>query len=194
MPPAGSETLLRRGLALEYLTLSWNVVGTGVLIAAALSAGSVALAGFGLDSLIEIGASTVVIWQLKGTGGADREFRALRLIAVAFIALAVYVSAQAAYALVTASHPRHSTLGIAWTAATVLLMLALAAGKAGTGRALGNRTLQTEARVTLVDAYLAAAVFGGLLLNSALGRWWADPVAGLVVVYYGIREGREALG
>jgi divalent metal cation (Fe/Co/Zn/Cd) transporter len=194
MSPAGSETLLRRGLALEYLTLSWNVVGAGVLIAAALSAGSVALAGFGLDSLIESGASTVVIWQLKGTGGADREFRALRLIGVAFIALAVYVSAQAAFALITSSHPRHSTLGIAWTAATALLMVALAAGKASTGRTLGNRTLQTEARVTLIDAYLAAAVFLGLLLNSTLGWWWADPVAGLVVVYYGIREGREALG
>jgi divalent metal cation (Fe/Co/Zn/Cd) transporter len=193
MSPARSETLLRRGLALEYLTLLWNIVGTGVLIAAAISAASVALAGFGLDSLIEIGASTVVIWQLKGTGGADREFRALRLIAVAFIALAIYVSAQAAYALITASHSRHSMLGIVWTAATFLVMLALAAGKARTGKALGNRTLQTEARVTLIDAYLAAAVFLGLLLNSALDWWWADPVAGLAVVYYSIREGREAL-
>jgi divalent metal cation (Fe/Co/Zn/Cd) transporter len=192
MPPATADTLLRRGLALEYATLSWNVVGTVVVIAAALSAGSVALAGFGLDSVIEIGASTVVIWQLRDTA-AEHERRALRLIAVAFIALAIYVAAQAAYTLITASHPNPSPLGIGWTAATCVVMLGLVAGKARTGKALGNRTLQTEARVTFVDAYLAAAVFLGLLLNSALGWWWADPVAGLVVVYYGISEARDAL-
>jgi divalent metal cation (Fe/Co/Zn/Cd) transporter len=182
MSPPTSERLLRRGLRLEYATLSWNVVGTVVVIAAALSAGSVALAGFGLDSLIEIGASVVVLWQLKGTGGADRERRALRLIGFAFIALAIYVTAQAAYTLIAAEHPRHSPPGLAWTAVTCLAMFALAAGKSRTGRALGNRPLQTEARVTLIDAYLAAAVFGGLLLN-AVGWWWADPLAGLVVVY-----------
>jgi divalent metal cation (Fe/Co/Zn/Cd) transporter len=188
-----AETLLRHGLALEYATLLWNVVGTVVVIAAALAAGSVALAGFGLDSLIEIGVSTVVVWQLKGIGGTDRERRALRLIGIAFIALALYVAAQATFTLISASHPAHSPLGIGWTAATCLVMLTLAGAKAQTGRALGNRTLQTEARVTFIDAYLAAAVFLGLLLNAALGWWWADPLAGLVVVYYGIREAREAL-
>lgn len=184
--------LLRRGLTLEYLTLSWNVVGTVVVIAAALAAGSVALAGFGLDSLIEIGASTVVIWQLNDTN-AMRERRALRLIGGGFIALAVYIAVQAAYTLITASHPRHSTLGIVWTALTCAVMLALAAGKARTGKALGNRVLQTEGRVTLIDAYLAAAVLFGLVLNAAPGWWSTDPLAGLVIVYYGLREGREAL-
>lgn len=193
MRPLTSETLLHRGLILEYATLSWNAVGTVVVIAAALAAGSVALAGFGLDSLIEIGASTVVIWELKGTGGADREFRALRAIGVAFIAVSFYVAAQAAFTLISGSHPGHSPLGLAWTAATCLVMLTLAAGKAQTGRALGNRTLQTEARVILIDAYLAAAVFVGLAFNAALGWWWADPLAGLIIVYYGIREAREAL-
>jgi divalent metal cation (Fe/Co/Zn/Cd) transporter len=186
------ETLLRRGLALEYATLSWNVVGTVVVITAALSAGSVALAGFGLDSLIEIGASTTVVWQLKDTGGT-RERRALRLIGIAFIGLAIYIAVQAAHTLISANHPEHSTLGIAWTAATCAVMLALAAGKDRTGRALGNRVLQTEARVTLIDAYLAAAVLLGLVANAALDWWWADPLAGLVIVYYGLREGRQAL-
>jgi divalent metal cation (Fe/Co/Zn/Cd) transporter len=186
------ETLPRRGLALEYATLSWNVVGTVVVITAALSAGSVALAGFGLDSLIEIGASTIVVWQLKDTGGT-RERRALGLIGIAFIALAVYITAQAAYTLISANHPEHSTLGIAWTAATCGLMLALAAAKARTGRALGNHVLQTEGRVTLIDAYLAAAVLLGLVANAALDWWWADPLAVLVIVYYGLREGRQAL-
>jgi divalent metal cation (Fe/Co/Zn/Cd) transporter len=193
MASTNADLLLRRGLRLEYATLSWNVVGTVVVIAAALSAGSVALTGFGLDSMIEIGASTVVIWQLKGTGGVDRERRALRLIAAAFLALAVYVTAQAAYTLIAANHPSHSSLGIAWTAATTAAMLGLAFAKMRTGEALGNRTLQTEARVTFIDAYLAAAVLIGLLLNAASGWWWADPLAGLVIVYYAIREAGDAL-
>jgi len=184
--------LLRRGLALEYTTLGWNVVGTVVVIAAALNARSVALAGFGLDSLIEIGASTVVVWQLKDTA-ANRERRALRLIGIAFIALAIYIAGQATYTLITTSRPEHSTLGIAWTAVTCAVMLALAAGKARTGKALDNRILQTEGRVTLIDAYLAAAVLLGLLANGALDWWWADPLAGLVIVYYGLREGLQAL-
>jgi divalent metal cation (Fe/Co/Zn/Cd) transporter len=192
MSIATPETLLRRGLALEYATLSWNVVGTGVVIIAALSAGSVALAGFGLDSLIEIAASMIVVWQLKDIGSM-REHRALRLIGIAFIALAIYIAAQAAYTLISASHPEHSTLGIAWTAMTCAVMLALAAGKARTGAALGNRVLQTEGRVTLIDAYLAAAVLLGLIANAALDWGWADPLAGLVIVYYGLREGRRTL-
>jgi divalent metal cation (Fe/Co/Zn/Cd) transporter len=187
-----TRALLRRGLALEYATLSWNIVGTIVLVLAALSARSVALAGFGLDSLIEIGASTIVVWQLKDSAGT-RERHALRLIGIAFIALAIYIAAQAAYTLITANHPEHSTLGIAWTAVTCAVMLALAAGKARTGRTLGNRVLQTEGRVTLIDAYLAAAVLLGLVANAALDWWWADPLAGLVIVYYGFREGRRAL-
>ena len=162
------------------------------MIAAALAAGSVALAGFGLDSLIEIGASTVVIWQLRDVGDS-RERRALGLIGVAFIALAIYITAQTIYTLASANHPRPSTLGIVWTAVTCVVMLALAAGKTRTGQALGNPVLQTEGRVTLVDAYLAAAVLLGLVLNSALGWWWADPLAGLVIIFYGLREGREAL-
>ena len=192
MPTATTQTLLRRGLALEYATLSWNAIGTVVVIAAALAARSVALAGFGLDSLIEIGASTIVVWQLKDTAGT-RERRALRLIGTAFIALAIYIAAQAAYTLITAAHPEHSTLGIAWTAVTCSVMLALAAGKTHTGKALNNRVLQTEGRVTLIDAYLAAAVLLGLLANASLDWWWADPIAGLVIVYYGLREGRQAL-
>ena len=125
------------------MTLAWNVVGTILVIAAALAAGWVALAGFGLDSLIAIGASTVVIWQLNDTG-KSREPLALRLIGAAFIALAIYIAAQAAYTLANADHPKPSTLGIAWTAVTCAVMLALAAGKARTGKQLDNRVLQTE--------------------------------------------------
>ncbi|MGA7913427.1 MAG: cation transporter [Candidatus Dormiibacterota bacterium] len=189
---ASTRRLLRRGITLEGFTLGWNVVGVVILAFAALGAHSVALAGFGLDSLVEIGASTVVLWELTGTGGFDRQRRALRLIGAAFFALAVYIAAQGAYILATGARPAPSSLGIAWTAVTCAVMLALAYGKGVTGRALGNPVLTTEGRVTLVDAYLAGAVLIGLVLNAALGWWWADPVAGFVIVFYGIREGRAA--
>jgi divalent metal cation (Fe/Co/Zn/Cd) transporter len=186
------QDLLRRGLWLEYVTLGWNVVGCSVVLVAAVLARSVALAGFGLDSLLEIFASVVVVWQLTGSATEQRERRALKLIGAAFLALAVYVLAQSIVTLVGQAHPATSPGGIAWLALTLVAMLALAWGKARTGGALNNPVLQTEARVTLVDAYLAAAVLIGLLLNAVLGWWWADPMAGLVIVYYGLREGWHA--
>jgi divalent metal cation (Fe/Co/Zn/Cd) transporter len=184
------RTLVRRGFALEWATLGWNVVGIGILAIGAVTARSVALAGFGLDSLIEIGASTVVIWELSGTG-ADRQRRGLRLIGYAFAALAVYLLVQSTVVLAAGYHPRHSVLGIVWTAVTAAVMFALAAGKARTGRALGNPVLQTEGRVTVIDGILAVAVLLGLVLNAAAGWWWADPAAGYVLVYYAAREVRE---
>ncbi|WP_429414423.1 cation transporter [Nocardia sp. GAS34] len=183
-------SLLRRGFFLEYITLAWNVVGIVILAVAAISAKSVALAGFGLDSLIEIGASAVVIWELSGTGEA-RQRLALRLIGGGFAALAVYLLVQSTVVLATGFHPRHSPLGITWTAITALVMFGLAAGKARTGIALGNPVLTTEGRVTLIDGLLAAAVLLGLVLNSLAGWWWADPLAGYVLVIYALREVRE---
>jgi divalent metal cation (Fe/Co/Zn/Cd) transporter len=185
-----AATLLRRGRLLEVATLAWNVVGIVVLAVAAVRARSIALAGFGLDSLIEIGASTVVLWELAGTGEA-RQRRALRLIGCAFLALAAYVAVQSTGALVAGFHPHHSPLGIAWTAVTAAVMFGLAAGKRRTGRALGNPVLVTEGRVTTVDGLLAVAVLLGLALNAAAGWWWADPLAGYVLVGYAVREARE---
>ena len=182
--------LLRRGRVLEGLTLGWNVAGIAVLTVAAIAARSVALAGFGLDSLIEIGASVVVLWELSGTG-EERQRRALRLIGGAFLALAVYLTVQSLLVLVTGHRAGHSVLGIVWTAVTAAAMFALAAGKARTGKALGNPLLTTEGRVTLVDGILAVAVLAGLAVNAAAGWWWADPAAALVIVFYALREARE---
>ena len=189
-PDATQAALLRRGFVLEYVTLAWNAVGIVILAIAAISAWSVALAGFGMDSLIEIGASTVVIWELSGTG-EDRQRRGLRLIGYAFAALSAYLLVQSTVVLATGYHPRHSVLGIAWTSVTAVAMFALAYGKARTGGALGNPVLQTEGRVTLIDGILATAVLLGLTLNAALGWWWADPAAGYVLVFYAAREVRE---
>jgi divalent metal cation (Fe/Co/Zn/Cd) transporter len=180
-------TLLRRGIRLELVTLGWNVVGVGVLAWTAIAAQSVALAGFGLDSLIEIGASVVVLWELTGAG-EERQRRALRLIGAAFALLAVYLLVQGSLVLAAGHHAGQSDAGIAWTALTALTMFALAWGKERTGRALGNPVLRTEGRVTLVDGILAGAVLIGLVLNATAGVWQADPCAGFVLVYYAARE------
>jgi divalent metal cation (Fe/Co/Zn/Cd) transporter len=186
------STLLRRGYALEGITLGWNVVGVVVLAVAAISAHSVALGGFGLDSLIEIGASTVVIWELSGTGHGRQE-RALRGIGWAFLLLAVYLAAQSTVVLALRYHPHHSPLGTAWVAASAVVMFGLAAGKDRTGRQLDNPVLRSEGRVTLIDGVLATAVLAGLLLNALAGWWWADPLAGYVILVYGVREGIAAI-
>jgi divalent metal cation (Fe/Co/Zn/Cd) transporter len=181
---------LRRGFALEYATLAWNAIGIVVLAIAAVAARSVALAGFGLDSLIEIGASAVVIWELSGTG-EQRQRRSLRLIGAAFAALAAYLLVQSTVVLAAGYQPGHSVPGIIWTSVTAAVMFALAAGKARTGRALDNPVLRTEGRVTMIDGILATAVLLGLILNVTLGWWWADPAAGYVLVFYAAREVRE---
>lgn len=186
------QRLLCRGRRLEYTTLSWNVVGIVVLAIGAIEARSVALAGFGLDSLIEIGTSTVVLWELADAA-EERQHRALRLIGSSFIALVIYLLVQSTLVLVAGFHPHHSLLGIIWTAITAVAMFALAAGKARTGAALDNPVLRTEGRVTLVDGILATAVLLGLVLNAAAAWWWADPAAGYVIVYYGAREAWSAL-
>lgn len=182
--------LLRRGRALEWVTLSWNIVGVCVLAYLAIVASSVALAGFGLDSLIEIGASVVVLWELAGSSEA-RQRIALRMIGIAFIALALYLAAQSTAALVAGHRAGPSIGGIIWTAITALVMFGLAAGKSRTGRALGNPVLQAEGRVTRVDALLAIAVLVGVTVDLLFGWWWADPVAGYVIVFYAVREALE---
>nr|WP_217508182.1 cation transporter [Curtobacterium albidum] len=179
--------MLRRGRSLEWVTLLWNVVAVLVLAVLALTTTSVALAGFGLDSLIEIAASTVVLWELSGTG-EERQRRALRLIAFAFLALGTYLLVQSTVALATGHRAEPTVGGIAWTAVTAVVMFLLAAGKRRTGRALGNPVLATEGRVTFIDGVLATAVLLGLVLNAMAGWWWADPVAGYVIVVYAFRE------
>jgi divalent metal cation (Fe/Co/Zn/Cd) transporter len=157
--------LLNRGLLLEYVTLAWNFVGTIIVVVAAIKARSVALAGFGLDSLIEIFASSIVIWQIKGID-RNREARALRLIGDAFFLLAIYVLAQAAYTLTAGIHPAPSLSGTLWLIMTVIAMLLLAWGKLAVGLQLRNPVISAEARVTLIDGYLAATVLVGLVLNG----------------------------
>jgi divalent metal cation (Fe/Co/Zn/Cd) transporter len=184
------RALTRRGFLLEWCTLGWNVVGVVVLGVAAAASGSIALLGFGLDSLIEIGASAVVLWELSGTGEARRRI-ALRLIGVAFLLLACYLVVQSGVALATGRQSHGAAVGgIAWTAVTAVVMFLLAAGKRRTGLALENPVLLTEGRVTLVDGLLAVAVLIGVAADALLGWVWADPLAALVLAAY---AGREAV-
>jgi divalent metal cation (Fe/Co/Zn/Cd) transporter len=191
-PARSGEQLVRRGRRLEKTTLAWNVVGVGVLSYAALAAQSVALAGFGLDSVIEIGASIVVLWELADVA-ENRQRRAIRMIGCAFVALSIYLAIQSTVVLAVGFRPHHSPTGIAWTAATAVAMFALARAKATTGHALNNLVLTAEGRVTLIDGILATAVLVGLVLNSLAGWWWADPCAGYVILYYALREALGSL-
>ena len=187
------DQLLQRGLRLEYATLGWNVLEIGFLAYAAVVARSVALAGFALDSFIEIFASIVVVWRLKGTYDEERERHAERLIGYAFLSLAIYLTSQTIVTLIAEIRPDASPLGIAWLAATVVAMFTLATMKARTGRQLDHRVLIAESKVTMIDGSLAAAILVGLVLNAAFGWWWADLAGGIVIIGYGLREGVHAL-
>jgi divalent metal cation (Fe/Co/Zn/Cd) transporter len=163
-------------------------VGCWIVLAAAYAARSVALAGFGIDSVIEIVASLIIVWQLKAMN-QDKEQLAERLIGTAFLLLADYLTVQSAIVLLTSFHPKTSPLGMVWLALTVGAMLLLAFGKGRIGRELANPVLLKESKVTVVDGILAGAVLLGIGLNALFGLWWADPVASLVIVIYGLREG-----
>jgi divalent metal cation (Fe/Co/Zn/Cd) transporter len=184
--------LLRRGRQLETVTLFWNVAGVVILAVAATAARSIALAGFGLDSVIEIGASTVVLWELAEVS-QTRQQTALRMIGIAFIALSIYLAVQSTIILVIGFRPHHSPLGIVWTSITASVMFTLATGKSRVGTALKNPVLKAEGRVTMIDGVLASAVTIGLVLNVVFNWWWADPVAGYVILYYCVREARTSL-
>jgi hypothetical protein len=146
----------------------------------------------GSTACSRLGPSTVVLWELADTAH-DRQRRALWLIGWAFVALAAYLAVQSTVVLAVGYRSHHSLLGIIWTALTAAVMFALAAGKARTGALLTNPVLQTEGRVTTIDAILACVVLTGLVLHTALGWWWADPVAGYVLVFYALREAQSTL-
>jgi divalent metal cation (Fe/Co/Zn/Cd) transporter len=185
--------LRRRGFALEYFSVAWMTAEAAVAVTAGIVAGSVALTGFGLDSVIELASAAIVIWQLRGeTAGQDRDTRAVRLVGVTFFALAAYLTAEGIASLVTAARPAPSPAGLAITAAALLVMPALAVAKRRAGRALGSRTLVADSAETAFCAWTSAAALLGVTLNAAFGWWQADPAAGLVIAALAIREGLES--
>lgn len=186
-----NAALLRRGLRLEYFTIVWNALEAAVAVGAGISAGSVALVAFGLDSLIELFAASVVVWQLRGAT-EERERRALRLIAVSFFVLAAYVGVRAIGDLVVGVEAAESSIGILLAGVSLVVMLALAVAKRRTGRQMGSATLIADSAETFLCSYLSVVLLVGLVLNATVGWWWADPVAALVIAGLALREGIEA--
>jgi divalent metal cation (Fe/Co/Zn/Cd) transporter len=187
----GTVDLRRRGLRLEYLTVAWNVIEGVVAVWAGIAAGSIALVGFGLDSMIEVFAASVVIWEFKGAS-EERQGRALRLIAISFFVLAAYVTVEAVRDLIVGSEAAESVVGIILAAASLAVMPVLAVAKRRTGRELGSPTLLADATETLLCSYLSAILLTGLVLNATVGWWWADPLAAIGIAYLAVREGLEA--
>ena len=183
--------LRRRGFWLEYASIAWMVIEAGVAITAGVIASSIALVGFGLDSVIELFSAGIVVWQLR-SDGQGHETRAVRLIGGTFFALAAYLAAQSIHDLVTGARPGQSAAGLAVTAAALAVMPGLAIAKRRTGTALDNRTLIADSAETAFCALTSGAALIGLGLNSWLGWWWADPAAALVIAALAVREGIEA--
>jgi divalent metal cation (Fe/Co/Zn/Cd) transporter len=185
------DTLRRRGLLLEYATISWNVLEAVIAVWAGLAANSIALIGFGLDSLIEVFAAGVVVWEFRGVA-EERTARALRLIAISFFVLAVYVVVEAGRDLIAGSEAGESLPGVILAAVSLLFMPLLAFAKRRTGSAMNSRTLLADATETLLCSYLSAILLVGLVLNATVGWWWADPLAAIGIAYLAVREGVEA--
>lgn len=185
--------LTRRGRRLEWLTLGWNLVEGIVSVTAGALAGSPSLVGFGIDSFIESLSGGVLLWRLvDGEEGEARERLALRLVGVSFFLLAAYVAFESIRDLLLGDAPETSVVGIAIAAASLIVMPVLARAKRRVAAAMGSRALEADSRQTDLCAWLSAIVLAGLVLNAALGWWWADPVAGLVMVPIVAREGWEA--
>ena len=190
--PERTRRLRRRARALALTSVVYNVLEAVVAIAAGLVAGSVALLGFGLDSVVEVSSGLVVLWQFSHHLPQERERTALRLMAVAFFALAALVSFESVRALVVGREPETSTVGIVLAAVSLLVMPVLSWAQRRTGRALGSNAVVADGTQTLLCTYLSAVLLVGLLLNATLGWSWADPVAGLVIAGVALREGVQA--
>jgi len=184
---------LRLGRRLEYFTLAWNLAEAAVAVAAGVVAGSIALVGFGADSLIECLSGAILLWRLQPAPGSHREGFALRLVGVSFLILAAYVAVEAGKTLYDRETPQASAAGIGLACASLLVMPLLARAKRRVAVRLHSRALQADSRQTDLCAYLSAILLGGLILNALLGWWWADPAAALIMVPIIAREGVEAL-
>jgi divalent metal cation (Fe/Co/Zn/Cd) transporter len=194
--PAGLTTARR----LEGVTVAWNTVEAAVALVSGLLAGSVALTGFGLDSGIEVASALLVLNRVRAAASGKepdeaKEKRALRAVAALFFVLAAYLIADGIHSLVVGDRPNTSVSGIVVTAAALVVMPLLSAAKARVGGRIGGSIgalVLADAAETKLCALLSVATLAGVVAYSAAGWWWADPVAGFVIVYFAIREGREA--
>ena len=192
---------IRTGIRVEWLTIGWMVVEAAVSIPAGIAAGSIALIAFGVDSVIELVSAGTLLWrlQLEEAGAAPpalierAERQASRVVGGSLLLLAAYVVIQSGYDLWTRAAPERSLPGIALATAALLVMPALVRTKRRIAAAINSPALRGDAACGVVCVYMAATLLAGLVLRAAFGWWWADPVAALGIVYFIVREGREAL-
>ena len=182
----------RRAQLLAAASVVYNGFEAAIAITAGLVAGSVALVGFGLDSVVEVSSGLIVLWQFRHRMPQSRERQALRLMALSFFGLAAYVAFESVRALLTGAEPDPSPVGIGLAAASLVVMPFLSWAQRRTGRALGSNAVVADSTQTLLCTYLSAVLLVSLLLNGTLGWSWADPLAGLVIAGVAIREGLEA--
>lgn len=192
LDPGEKARLGRRAQVLAGASVAYNVVEAVIAITAGLVAGSVALVGFGLDSVVEVSSGLIIIWQFRHRLPETRERQALRLMALSFFALAAYVTFESIRALVTGHDPDSSAVGIGLAIASLMIMPFLSWAQRRTGKALGSNAVVADSTQTLLCTYLSAVLLVGLVLNATLGWSWADPLAGLVIAAVAVKEGREA--
>lgn len=190
--PDRRRQLGRRAQLLAALSVSYNVIEAVIAIGAGTVAGSIALVGFGLDSIVEVSSGLIILWQFRHPMPESRERRALKLMALSFFALAAYVTVESARALFSGHEPDASPVGIALAAASLLVMPFLSWAQRRTGRSLGSNAVVADSTQTLLCTYLSGVLLAGLLLNATLGWSWADPIAGLIIAAVAVREGHEA--
>jgi divalent metal cation (Fe/Co/Zn/Cd) transporter len=196
LSPSERAIKVRHGRWLEYLTIAWNLLEGIIAIGAGLMAGSIALVGFGFDSVIEVTSGAALLWRLHMDAPEKREHAeqiALKLVGISFLLLAAYVAFDAAKSLLTHEPPQASYLGIGIAALSLVVMPILARAKRRVAESINSRALQADSRQTDICAYLSAILLGGLLLNAVFGWWWADPVAALIMTPIIVKEGVEAL-
>ena len=186
------DGLLRKALILEYLTIAWNIFEGISCMFAGLISGSISLFAYGLESSVEVFASLVVVWDLKGAG-KNREKYALKLIGVAYLIVSVYIFIDASRSLLSGSHASQSLFGLAVLLAAALAMMVLGLLKRDTGRKMGSATVLADAKFTLIDALLSTTVLVGLLFNFLFGWWWMDQAMALFLSGVAFREGAKEL-
>lgn len=184
--------LSRRAQLLAAASVAYNLVEAVVAVGAGVVAGSIALVGFGLDSLVEVSSGLIILWQFRHRLPESRERRALRMLAISFFALAAYVGFESGRGLLGDIRPDASPVGIGLAIVSLAIMPLLSRAQRRTGRALGSKAVVADGTQTLLCTYLSAVLLAGLLLNATLGWSWADPLAGLVIAAVAVREGLEA--
>ncbi len=187
-----TATYGRRAQLLAGASVAYNTVEAVIAIAAGVTAGSVALIGFGLDSIVEVSSGLIILWQFRHRLPQSREQQALRLMALSFFALAAYISVESVRALLGDEDPDASPVGIGLAVTSLVVMPFLSWAQRRTGRALGSNAVVADSTQTLLCTYLSAVLLVGLILNATLGWSWADPVAGLVIAAVAVKEGRRA--